>query len=45
MEETFKVFDNLCQKIQNQLAEKVDLADSYRKQIIDKVAVVQTFLD
>ena len=38
--DSFKIFENVCAKIQNQLAEKVDMADHNRKAVIDKVALV-----
>lgn len=42
--ESFKIFENLCAKIQNQLANNVDMADHNRKAVIDKVALVQEFM-
>jgi heat shock protein 4 len=42
--ESFKVFENLCVRIQNQLANNVDMADHNRKAVIDKVAVVQEYM-
>lgn len=42
--ESFKVFDNLCIKIQNQLSTNVDMAEHNRQAVMDKVAVVQEYM-